>query len=74
MFYKTENRGFSGIYGTYVDDTFHAGDESYMPVKKKLKERNYKERVWDIIRFTRIQIESENSCCVIRQTGYIEKL
>lgn len=75
VFRKMKNRSFSGISVGNVDDTLPVVAENYISNTKMSEDRlQCKERHWDKIQIAGRQTESENNCCVNRQSKCINKL
>lgn len=75
LFYKKDKQKLVGICATYVDYSLHTGDRSYVNISKKIElQFKCKDRVWDSLQFTDLQIETKHVMCIVHQKEYIQKL
>lgn len=75
LYFKRISHNLAGICAFYVDDTLHAGSETYSRLVKKIEEKfQYKSREWDNVSFSGVQFAKVSNGFIHHQKKYIEKL
>ena len=75
LFYKKLGEELIGTCATYVDDSLHAGNEKYQEITKITEEKfKCKNREYDDLQFSGLEIETKNNEFCAHQKRYISKL